>query len=68
MSPVEFWVAVLSGSGVGADQPGAVGVDDGLHAVAQAELGEDAGDVGFDCLVAEEQFRGDLGVGVADRY
>jgi hypothetical protein len=42
-----------------------VGVDDGLDAVAEAEFGEDVGDVGFDGGVAEDELLGDFGVGVS---
>jgi hypothetical protein len=38
----------------------AVGVDDGLHTVAQVEFGEDAGDVGLDGLLADHEVCGDL--------
>src|SRR5215208_314408 len=47
------------------DEPGLVGVDHRLHAVAQAELAEQVRDVGLDCGVGEDQRRGDLGVGEA---
>jgi hypothetical protein len=39
-----------------------VGVDSGLHAVAQADSGEDVGDVAFDGCLAEVEAGGDLGV------
>src|SRR6185437_1849648 len=39
-----------------------VGVDGDLHAVAQAEPGEDAGDVAFDGCLAEVEAGRDLGV------
>jgi hypothetical protein len=40
-----------------------VGVDSDLDAVAQAGLGEDAGDVALDGGLAEIEPGGDLGVG-----
>src|SRR3954463_2900448 len=43
-------------------EPAAVGEDDGLNAVAQAQLGEDVVDVGLDRGVAEDEALGDLGV------
>ena len=46
----------------GADDAVFVGVDGDLHAVAQAESGEDAGDVAFDGCLAEVEAGGDLGV------
>jgi hypothetical protein len=48
--------------GATGDKAGLVG-DDRLHAVAEAELGEDARDVGFHCRFGDHQFGGDLGVG-----
>ena len=42
-----------------------VGEHDDLDAVAEAELGEDPGDVGLHGRLADEECRGDLGVGVA---
>ena len=47
----------------GADEPGLVGEDHGLGAVAQPELEEDAADVGLDRRLAHDQRGGDLGVG-----
>ncbi len=44
------------------DKSGLVGADDGLGAVAGVELGENAGDVGLDGLVADDELSGDLGV------
>jgi hypothetical protein len=44
------------------DEPGLVGEDDGLHAVAQLELAEQAPDVGLDRVLAEHELGGDLGV------
>ena len=44
-----------------------VGVDDGLDAVAQVELGEDAGHEGLDGLVADDERRSDLSVGQSVR-
>ena len=42
--------------------PGLVGQDDRLDAVAQAELHQHAGDVGLDGGLGDDQLRGDLGV------
>jgi hypothetical protein len=42
----------------------AEGEDSCLDAVLQAELGEDAADVGFDRLLADRQVPGDLPVAV----
>ena len=42
-----------------------VGEDDGLHAIAQAELHQHAGHVGLDGGVADDQLGGDLLVGEA---
>src|SRR4051794_31076037 len=47
------------------DESGLVGVDDGLCSVAEVEFGVDACDVGLDGRVADDELRGDLGVGVA---
>src|SRR6266540_4505954 len=47
------------------DEAGFVGEDDGLDAVSEVELAEDAGDVGFDGCFADEQGCGDLVVGLA---
>src|SRR5215208_249382 len=44
------------------DQAGFVGHDDSLHAVANAELGQDALDVRLDGGLAEDEFLGDLAV------
>jgi hypothetical protein len=44
------------------DEPGLVGEYDGLCAVVQVELLEDAGDVGLDSRVAEHELARDLGV------
>ena len=44
------------------DEAGLVGEDDGLGAVVEVELGEDACDVGFDGGFADDEFAGDLGV------
>ena len=50
-------------SGVaGAHEAGLVGEHDGLDAVAQAELREQARDVGLDRRVADDELRRDLGV------
>ena len=53
----------LPGGGSRFDEPALVGEDDGLDAVAQVELGEDAGDVRLHRRLADEQLGGDLGVG-----
>ena len=42
---------------VGRDEPGLVGEDDGLHAVAQPELGEQPPDVGLDRVLARARAR-----------
>jgi hypothetical protein len=47
------------------DQAGLVGQHDGLRAVAQAQLGEDAGDVGLDGGLAEGQGARQFAVGQA---
>ncbi len=47
------------------DQAGLVGQDDGLHAVAQAQLAQQAVNVGLDCCLGQVKARGDLGVGQA---
>ena len=49
------------------DEPGSVGDDHGLGAVAGAELGQQPGDVGTHGLDAEEELRGDFRVGQALR-
>lgn len=46
-------------------EPGLVGDDHGLDAAIDAELGEDAADVGLDGARLEEQVDGDLGVAFA---
>jgi hypothetical protein len=46
-------------------EPGLVGDHDGLRTIPQAELGEHAGDVGLDRVLAEHELAGDLGVGAA---
>src|SRR5689334_12886546 len=48
---------------VGLVQAGLVGEHDGLHAVAQAELLEDVGDMRLDRRLADVELLGDLGVG-----
>jgi hypothetical protein len=58
---------LASGRAAGADDSAFVGEDDDLDAVAEVELGEDAGDMAFDGRVAEVELRGDLGVGEAAR-
>src|SRR6185437_13722098 len=47
------------------NRAGLVGEDDGLDAVAQAELGEQVTDVGLDGRLADEEVLGDLQVGAA---
>src|SRR4029453_9201131 len=47
----------------GTHQPGLVGQDDGLNAVAEVQLAEDARDVALDRRLAEEQALRELGVG-----
>ena len=47
----------------GSDEPGLVGDDDQLCAVARVELGQDAGDVGLDGGGADVEPGADLGVG-----
>ncbi len=49
------------------DQAGAVGVDHGLHPIAQVELGQDARHEGLDGLPADDQLVRDLGVRKAAR-
>ena len=49
------------------DEAGFVGEDDGLGAVVEVELGEDACDVGLDGGVADDELAGDVGVGEAAR-
>ena len=49
------------------DEPALVGVDHGLHAVAQAELAEQVGDVGLDRRLGDDERLGDLGVARARR-
>jgi hypothetical protein len=44
----------------GDDHPGLLGEEDGLHPVAQAELGQQVADVGLDGRIADEQGGGDL--------
>ena len=46
-------------------KPRAVGEADRLYAIAEPQFGEDVVDVRFDGRLAEEQCRGDLGVGVS---
>jgi hypothetical protein len=52
----------LVGGRAGADQPCLVGDDDGLDAVAESELGEDAGDVGLDGRLGQVEAGGEFGV------
>ena len=47
------------------DESAFVGEDDGLGAVVEVEFGEDAGDVGLDRCVAEDELAGDAVVGEA---
>jgi hypothetical protein len=49
-------------SSAGSDEPGFVGKDDDLDAVAEVELREDVGDVALDCRLAEVQLSRDLRV------
>ena len=59
---------VVAGSGLSrSDETDLVGEDHDLHAVAQAELGEDAADVGLDGRLGEHELRGDLGVRASAR-
>src|ERR1700729_2924475 len=51
----------------GRDQPALVREDHGLHWVAESELGEQAGDVGLDRALADEQLGGQLGVALTAR-
>src|SRR5580704_13721824 len=51
----------------GCDQAGFVGEDDGLGSVAEAELGQDAADVGLGGLHGDNQAAADFGVGHAAR-
>src|SRR6201996_1287612 len=51
----------------GHHQPGFLGQDDGLDAVAQAELGQDPADVNFHGALGQEQAGRDLAVGHAAR-
>src|SRR4051794_16389072 len=46
----------------GCDQPRLVGVDDRLHAVAQAELAEQVGDMALDGCLGDDEHFGDLAV------
>jgi len=48
----------------GAHEPGLVGEHDGLDAVAQAELGEQAPDLGLDRRVADDELRRDLAIDI----
>jgi hypothetical protein len=50
-----------------AGEAGFVGEHDGLDAVAQAELGEDAADVGPGGVLADDEFGRDLVVGYRKR-
>jgi hypothetical protein len=56
----------LSATVVGvAAEAGGAGPDDGLGPVGDLEFGEDAGYQVADCLGAEEEALGDIGVGVS---
>ena len=50
-------ISSFRGDLTGTHEPDLVGEDHGLDAVAQAELGEDAPDVGLDGRLADEQVR-----------
>ena len=52
----------LGSSSARLHEPGFVGEDDGLGSVVEVKLGEDAGDVGLDGGVADEELAGDVGV------
>src|SRR5215475_15922895 len=54
-------------SGAGPYQPGLVGEDHGLDAVAEVELSQDPFQVGLDRRLLDEQVGGDLGIGQAAR-
>jgi hypothetical protein len=49
----------------GGDEAGFVREDDCLHSVAEMQLHQDPADVAFRCLLGDEQFVTDLGVGHA---
>ncbi len=55
-------VGAVSGGRAWPHDASLVGEDDYLHAVAQAELGEDAGDVAFHGCLTEVELCGDLGI------
>ena len=57
------YVPISLAFGVGCDEAGLVGQDNGLYTVAEPEFGQDVGDVGFDGGLAEEEFPADFGVG-----
>jgi hypothetical protein len=44
------------------DETAVIGTDDGLCAVAVAELGQHVSDMGLDGFRADDELRGDLGV------
>ena len=54
---------MLSGHVAGPPWAGFVGEDYGLGAITQAKLGRGVGEVRLDGGLADEQGRGDLGVG-----
>src|SRR5580700_11412014 len=58
-------VGLVGRGGAWGDQAGFVGEDDGLDAVAEAELGQDAADVDLHGALGQEQAGGDLAVGHA---
>src|ERR1700730_13976550 len=51
----------------GCDQPGFIRLYDGLHPVAEVELGEDMADVDLDRALGQEKLGSDLAVGPAPR-
>ena len=62
---VQRWYQASRRSSPKAREPVRVGVDDGLRAVAGADLGEDVVDVALDRRGADHEPLGDLGVGQA---
>ena len=68
MGPVKRLAGGSAGSAgpvPGFDQAGLVSQDDGLHAVAQAQLAQQAVDVRLDGCLGQVQARGDLSIGQA---
>ncbi len=55
-------VAGFSPLPTGLHQPGLVGIDHGLNTIAQAQLRQHAGDMGFDRALADEQLGRELRV------